>query len=95
MHEQTRWTNVSLGRIISLQYGKALPAEIRTGEGYPVIGSSGPTGRHTKALVREATIIVGRKGTVGSITWSGQPSWPIDTTYWIEPRRQMDLRWLY
>lgn len=89
------WEPVRLGDLIALEYGRALPAEVRSGVGYPVIGSSGETGRHSKTFVQGPSVIIGRKGTVGSVVWCGEPSWPIDTAYWVRPRKQLDLRWLH
>lgn len=83
-----------LGSLITLEYGEALPASIRTGHGFPVFGSNGEVGRHSKFLVPELGIIVGRKGSVGKITWSDEPFWPIDTTYWVNCAPE-DRRWLY
>jgi type I restriction enzyme S subunit len=95
MRDPSTWSSLRLGEIISLEYGRALPTEIRTGEGYPVVGSSGLSGRHRKALIDGPGVIVGRKGTVGSIIWCDEPSWPIDTTYWVKPHDELNLRWLY
>lgn len=89
------WTSRRLGEILSLEYGRALPVENRSGRGFPVIGSSGCTGEHHRSLIDGPSIIVGRKGTVGKVTWSDGPSWPIDTTFWVRPKVELDLRWLY
>jgi type I restriction enzyme S subunit len=51
---------------------------------FPVYGSSGIVGTHTKPLVPGPTIIVGRKGNVGSVYWSTEDCHPIDTVYYIE-----------
>ncbi len=83
-----------LGSILRLQYGAALSAEKRTGWGYPVFGSNGEVGRHAKYLIGEAGIVVGRKGSVGQVSWSDEPYWPIDTAYWVDCREQ-ERRWLY
>ncbi|WP_321934408.1 restriction endonuclease subunit S [Paraburkholderia sp. J8-2] len=83
-----------LESLLTLEYGAALSAETRTGQGYPVFGSSGEVGRHSSYLVPEAGIVVGRKGTVGKVTWSGEPFWPIDTAYWVNCSRE-NKRWLY
>jgi type I restriction enzyme S subunit len=41
------------------------------------------------------TIVVGRKGSIGEISFSYQPCWPIDTTYFIDTTcTKQDLRWL-
>lgn len=88
-------SQVRLGAIASFEYGSSLPAEIRTGSGYKVFGSSGVVGFHHRTIANGPAIIIGRKGTVGSVTWSAEPCWPIDTTYWVKPLRDLDMRWLY
>lgn len=83
-----------LGSILRLEYGAALSAENRTGWGYPVFGSNGEVGRHARYLVGESGIVVGRKGSVGQVSWSDEPFWPIDTAYWVDCRPD-DRRWLF
>ena len=83
-----------LGSLLTLEYGEAMPGESRSGHGFPVFGSNGEVGRHFHSLVAEPGIIVGRKGSVGKVTWSDEPFWPIDTTYWVRCAPE-DNRWLY
>ncbi|WP_147431183.1 hypothetical protein [Thiocapsa rosea] len=83
-----------LGSLLTLEYGEAMPAEARSGHGFPVFGSNGEVGRHGKFLVAEPGIIVGRKGSVGKVTWSDESFWPIDTTYWVKCASE-DRRWIY
>lgn len=83
-----------LGSLLTLEYGEALPAQARSGHGFPVFGSNGEVGRHHRFLVPETGIVVGRKGSVGKVTWSDEPFWPIDTTYWVNCAPE-DRRWLY
>ena len=91
----SRWRNEHLGSLVSLEYGSALHADSRTGQGFPVYGSNGVVGSHDTALVAGPGIIVGRKGSVGAIKWSQADFWPIDTAYWVRPRVNLDLRWMY
>jgi len=57
----------------------------RAGEGgIPVFGSSGIIGEHNKALYSEPSIIIGRKGTVGSIHYVSSPFWCIDTAFYLD-----------
>jgi len=74
---------ITIGDLISLEYGEGLIEEMRTGEGYPVYGSNGVIGYHSNFLVEGPGIIVGRKGSVGEINWSQNNFWPIDTTYYV------------
>jgi len=53
----------------------------------PVYGSSGIVGTHIKPLASGPAIIVGRKGNVGSVYWSENDFWPIDTVYFIESNK--------
>lgn len=84
-----------LGNLLDLEYGAALPEQERTGFGYPVFGSNGIVGNHSKALVSGPGIVVGRKGSVGEVSWSSSAFWPIDTSYYVTPKNDVHLRWLY
>jgi type I restriction enzyme S subunit len=75
----------SLGDLIRLNYGRALPVAQRRGGEVAVMGSGGEVGRHEEALVPGPSVIVGRKGSVGATYWVDGPAYPIDTTYWVEP----------
>lgn len=74
-----------LREVLKLHYGKALPASERVPGDVVVYGSGGITGMHSHPLVDHPGVIVGRKGTVGSVYWAGGPHFPIDTTYYVEP----------
>ena len=89
------WATVSLGQLIELVYGAALADGDRSGSGYPVFGSNGIVGYHDQPLVAGPGIVVGRKGSVGALAWSDRDFWPIDTTYFVNTRRGLDLRWVY
>ena len=78
------WEKRTLGEIAPLNYGKALKQDNRLPGPFPVYGSSGVVGSHEKQLVPGPTIIVGRKGNVGSVYWCSQDCHPIDTVYYIE-----------
>ena len=89
------WRSVEFGDIASLEYGKSLPAAHRRSGGIAVCGSSGVVGRHDESLVRGPGIVVGRKGSVGTVIWMDGDFWPIDTTYYVNVRGETDVRWLY
>lgn len=81
------WEEVTLGELLSLEYGKALPAKSRVPGDVTVYGSNGIVGTHNFRLVQGPGIVVGRKGTAGSVTWSDSDFFPIDTTYWAKVDR--------
>lgn len=77
------WERKTLGDSVTLNYGKALKAELRVEGDYPVYGSSGIVGTHEKPLVQGPAIVLGRKGNVGSVYWSSKSFFPIDTVYFV------------
>jgi type I restriction enzyme S subunit len=85
------WAETTLGELLPISYGKALSASARRSGSVPVYGSSGVVGTHTHALTTGATIIVGRKGNVGSTHLSPVPCWPIDTVYFHDAGKK-DVR---
>jgi len=91
--QPTHWKKRSLGAVLPLSYGKALPAAKRSGTGeFPVFGSSGEVGSHDTALTSGPAIVVGRKGNVGATFYSPKPCWAIDTAYFTEGTEETDLR---
>ena len=78
------WEKKPLGEVASLNYGKSLKADNRLPGSIPVYGSSGIVGTHNRAMVNGPTIIVGRKGNVGSVYWSPEDCFPIDTVYYVQ-----------
>ncbi|MFP5070166.1 restriction endonuclease subunit S [Pseudonocardia nantongensis] len=75
---------VQLRDVLRLHYGKALPVSRRRSGKVAVYGSSGITGWHDEALVAAPGVVVGRKGSVGTVYWADGPHYPIDTTYYVE-----------
>ena len=78
------WEVKKLSEILKLNYGKSLLEELRDGEKFPVYGSSGVVGYHSKPIVKAPGIVVGRKGNVGSVFYSFTDFYPIDTVYFVQ-----------
>lgn len=90
------WPRAKVGDVLTLKYGKALKAEDRDGGVFPVVGSGGVAGSHSASLTGAPAIVVGRKGSIGSLTYLDTPCWPIDTAYYVEvDQSRFDLRWIY
>lgn len=90
------WEVVRLGAVLNLDYGVSLPERDRRAGEVPVVGSAGVVGFHSEAIVEGPGVVVGRKGSIGSVTWMDDPFVPIDTTYFVTPKQnRTNLRWLY
>jgi type I restriction enzyme S subunit len=80
------WDEQRVDDLLELGYGKSLPASVRVNGECPVYGSGGISGFHNEALLSAPSVIVGRKGTVGSVFWEDRPCFPIDTVFYVMPR---------
>ncbi len=78
------WREVKLGELVKFNYGKSLPEQKRIVGEIPVYSSAGLVDWHNEALVHSKGLIIGRKGTIGSVHKSEIPFFPIDTTFYIE-----------
>lgn len=85
-----------LGDIIELFYGKSLPENRRIFGNYPVIGSGGIVGYHNEYLCEGPGIIIGRKGSIGTIQYIKDNYFPIDTVFYVKPKiKTMPVKYLY
>jgi len=95
-HAPHGWTVKTLGEVIALAYGKPLKAEDRKNGPVCVYGANGPVGWHSQKLVTGPGIVVGRKGNPGVVTWTHGDFYPIDTTFYVEPKGECrSLYFLY
>ncbi len=91
------WPTEPLRKLVDVNYGDSLPDRIRTSTGkVPVYGSNGIVGRHDRAIASAPAIVIGRKGSIGALNYATEPSWPIDTAYYIDdfPER-LSPSWLF
>ncbi|MGL5667625.1 MAG: restriction endonuclease subunit S [Shewanella sp.] len=89
------WGVKRIDDILDLAYGKALKKTDRIAGNYPVYGSGGVDGSHVNSLVSGPGIIVGRKGTVGSLYWECRDFYPIDTVFYVIPKGEITLSYCY
>jgi len=83
------WRVGKVEQLLELAYGKALKASDRIAGAIPVYGSGGVTGYHNEALVNVPSIVIGRKGTVGSLYWEDRPFFPIDTVFYVKTKQPL------
>ncbi|QDD59161.1 hypothetical protein FE156_11470 [Streptomyces albidoflavus] len=87
---------VPLRRVTRMAYGDSLASETRIDGDYPVVGSGGISGSHHARNFEAPGIVVGRKGSFGSVHWVHTGGFAIDTAYYIDERlTSSNLRWLY
>lgn len=82
--------------LVDIKYGFGLPERDRIKGDVPVYASSGVVGFHNESKVKGPSIIIGRKGNVGSLYYTNFESYPIDTAFFIDQTKAgFDLKYVY
>ena len=88
----SRWKTARLGEIAKVLYGKARPNDNGT---FLVIGSGGIYGSTSRPLIEYETLVIGRKGTAGSVYYAPKPCYPSDTAFYLEWKQEICVQFLY
>jgi type I restriction enzyme, S subunit len=89
------WYNGVLQDLVFLQRGFDITKAEQQPGMIPVISSSGVNSFHSEPKVKGPGIIVGRKGTVGSVHFSETDFWPHDTTLWSKDLKGNNPKFIY
>src|SRR5579884_876727 len=89
------WQEVSWGDLATLEYGRALRGHAESKGRFRVFGTNGAIGWHNEALCLHPGVIIGRKGAYRGVHYSPAPFFVIDTAFYLEPKREIDVRWAY
>jgi len=89
------WRSSTWGEEITLEYGKALRSYSETGGQVQVFGTNGPIGWTDTPLTNGPGVILGRKGAYRGVHYSKNPFFVIDTAYFVRPKSELDMQWLY
>ncbi len=91
----TNWRKSLWGDEISLEYGKSLRDYHMVKGKFRVFGSNGPIGWTSRSLATGPGVVLGRKGAYRGVEFSREPFFVIDTAYYVVPKTNLDMRWLY
>jgi len=89
------WTKGKLQDLVFFQRGFDITQAQQTEGPVPVISSSGVTSYHSEARATGPGVVIGRKGTLGSVHYSEVDYWPHDTTLWSKDLRGNNPRFVY
>lgn len=89
------WKRSTWGEEISLEYGKSLKDYSDATSGFRVFGTNGPIGWTDKPIADGPGVILGRKGAYRGVHFSPNPFFVIDTAYYVVPKTELDMHWLY
>lgn len=89
------WKRTTVGEVLNLQRGHDLTAkEFRPGP-FPVISSGGFQGFHSEAKAKGPGVLLGRKGTLGTVWYTEKDYWPNSTTLWVTDFKGSEPRFVY
>ena len=89
------WRQSTWGDEVTLEYGKALRDYSDTVGSVRVFGTNGPIGWTDTALAPGPGVVLGRKGAYRGVHYSPEPFFVIDTAYYVVPKAELEMRWLY
>jgi type I restriction enzyme S subunit len=89
------WRVERLAKFFTLQRGFDITKEKQTHGGVPVVSSGGVSSYHNCATSHGPGVIVGRKGTAGSVHYVDGQYWAHDTTLWVNDFKGNHPRYVY
>jgi len=89
------WSPTAWGKLVSLEYGKALSNYSHEDGAYPVYGTNGRIGSCSEPLCRHPGIVIGRKGAYRGVHFSRTPFFAIDTAFYVVPKTTLEMRWAW
>ena len=89
------WQTLPLGDALTFQRGFDITKDTQRDGPYAVISSSGPKSTHAEFKVQGPGVVIGRKGSLGTVYYSEEKFWPHDTTLWIKDFHGNDPRFAY
>lgn len=83
-----------LGEILTFQRGFDITKSEQSPGPVPIVSSSGVTSFHNTYRARGPGVVIGRKGTLGTVHYIDGDYWPHDTTLWIKDFKGNDPRFI-
>ena len=86
---------VKLGDVLTFQRGFDITKSEQSEGDVPIVSSSGISSYHNQWKVKGPGVVIGRKGTLGTVHFVRSNYWPHDTTLWVKDFKGNDPRFLY
>ena len=89
------WRAAALKELVFFQRGYDITKAEQSPGDIPVISSSGTTSYHSELRAHGPGVVIGRKGSLGTIHYVDGPYWPHDTTLWSRNLNHNNPRFVY
>ncbi|GAB3544793.1 restriction endonuclease subunit S [Spirosoma fluminis] len=94
-HVPKGWEVGKLEDLLVLQRGFDLPSQEREDGVYPIIAASGPSGFHSKYMVKAPGVVTGRSGVLGKVFLVLEDYWPLNTSLWVKQFKKASPHFAY
>ncbi len=92
---KSAWITSTIGSQVLLQRGFDITKAQQRDGSVPVVSSGGISSYHDVAMVKGPGVVLGRKGTLGSVFYLAEDYWPHDTTLWVKDFKGNLPRFVY
>ena len=90
-----QWLRTTIGEQVMLQRGFDITKDQQKPGSVPVVSSGGVKSFHNTAMVQAPGVVLGRKGTLGTVYYLADAFWPHDTTLWVKEFNGNNPRFVY
>jgi len=80
----TGFHQVRVGDVLTFQRGFDITKSEQDEGEVPIVSSSGISSYHNKWKAKAPGVVIGRKGTLGTVHFLRSNYWPHDTTLWVK-----------
>jgi len=91
----SKWEFKKLGKLITLQRGFDITKSQQNEGIYPVISSGGTGSFHNEYKANGPGVVIGRKGTLGTVFYTESNYWPHSTALWVKDFQGNHPRYIY
>ncbi len=87
--------DTTIGEQVTLQRGFDITKKQQKPGNIPVVSSGGVSSYHNKAMVAGPGVVLGRKGSLGTVFYIDEDYWPHDTSLWVKNFKGNNPRFVY
>lgn len=84
LHQDPGFDEIKLGDAVTFQRGFDITKNEQSAGEVPIVSSSGVSSFHNQSKTKGPGVVIGRKGTLGSVHYLKGNFWPHDTTLWVK-----------
>ena len=95
LDRRVSFNKIKLGDAITFQRGFDITKSEQTEGEIPIVSSSGISSFHNQWKTKGPGVVIGRKGTLGTVHYLKGNFWPHDTTLWVKDFKGNNCRFIY